>query len=161
MTDSFNNYLRLVRLNGDLRLSEVKHMTDPLFENKEQLEIVKLKHELIEARHEISLQNEVKVFLLAEIAKLTAEIEQALIKEVIEISHEENLAIKAALEKLTRREREVMIMLGHGASNKEIAQSLDLVESTVKIHMQGILRKLNLSNRVQAALLAAKCGLGV
>ena len=134
-------------------------MTDPLFKNIEHLEIVKLKHELIEARHEISLQNEVKVFLLAEIAKLTAEIEQALMEDVIEIPHEENLAIKTVLEKLSRREREVMIMLGHGASNKEIAQSLDLVESTVKIYMQGILRKLNLSNRVQAALLAAKCGL--
>ena len=136
-------------------------MTVPLFKNIEHLEIVKLKHELIEARHEISLQNEVKVFLLAEIAKLTAEIEQALMEDVIEIPHEENLAIKTVLEKLSRREREVMIMLGHGASNKEIAQSLDLVESTVKIYMQGILRKLNLSNRVQAALLAAKCGLGV
>ena len=135
-------------------------MTVPLFKNIEHLEIVKLKHELIEARHEISLQNEVKVFLLAEIAKLTAEIEQALMEDVIEIPHEENLAIKTALEKLSRREREVMIMLGHGASNKEIAQSLDLVESTVKIYMQGILRKLNLSNRVQAALLAVKCGLG-
>lgn len=134
-------------------------MTVPLFKNIEHLEIVKLKHELIEARHEISLQNEVKVFLLAEIAKLTAEIEQALMEDVIEIPHEENLAIKTVLEKLSRREREVMIMLGHGASNKEIAQSLDLVESTVKIYMQGILRKLNLSNRVQAALLAAKCGL--
>ena len=135
-------------------------MTVPLFKNIEHLEIVKLKHELIEARHEISLQNEVKAFLLAEIAKLTAEIEQALMEDVIEIPHEENLAIKTALEKLSRREREVMIMLGHGASNKEIAQSLDLVESTVKIYMQGILRKLNLSNRVQAALLAVKCGLG-
>ena len=134
-------------------------MTVPLFKNIEHLEIVKLKHELIEARHEISLQNEVKAFLLAEIAKLTAEIEQALMEDVIEIPHEENLAIKTVLEKLSRREREVMIMLGHGASNKEIAQSLDLVESTVKIYMQGILRKLNLSNRVQAALLAAKCGL--
>ena len=51
-------------------------------------------------------------------------------------------------------------MLGQGASNKDIAQSLDLVEATVKIHVQGILRKLNLSNRVQAGLLAVRCGLG-
>ena len=134
-------------------------MTDPLFKNIEHLEIVKLKHELIEARHEISLQNEVKAILLAEIAKLTEENEQVLMKDVIEIPHKKNLTIKTALEKLSRRQCEVMIMLGYGASNKEIAQSLDLVESTVKIHVQGILRKLNLSNRVQAALLAAKCGL--
>ena len=132
-------------------------MTNPLFENKEQLEIVKLKHELIEARHEISLQNEVKILLLAEIAKLTAELEQARLTEAIQTPDKQD---ETALAKLTRREREVIVMLGHGASNKDIAQSLDLVEATVKIHVQGILRKLNLSNRVQAALLAVRSGLG-
>jgi two-component system nitrate/nitrite response regulator NarL len=53
--------------------------------------------------------------------------------------------IDSGIERLTVREREVIIMLARGASNKEIARSLDLVESTVKIHVQGILRKLNLS----------------
>lgn len=71
-----------------------------------------------------------------------------------EISH-----IDSGIERLTVREREVIIMLARGASNKEIARSLDLVESTVKIHVQGILRKLNLSSRVQAAVLAVELGL--
>jgi two-component system nitrate/nitrite response regulator NarL len=71
-----------------------------------------------------------------------------------EISH-----IDSGIERLTVREREVIIMLARGASNKEIARSLDLVESTVKIHVQGILRKLNLSSRVQAAVLAVERGL--
>ena len=132
-------------------------MADPLFKNIEHLKIIQLTHELIEAKHEISLQNEVKILLLAEIAKLTAELEQARLTEVIQTPDKQD---ETALKKLTRREREVIVMLGHGASNKDIAQSLDLVEATVKIHVQGILRKLNLSNRVQAALLAVRSGLG-
>lgn len=57
------------------------------------------------------------------------------------------------------REREVLLWLARGASNKEIARALDMAESTVKIHVQGILRKLNLSSRVQAAIYAVEHGL--
>ncbi len=57
------------------------------------------------------------------------------------------------------REREVIVCLARGASNKEIARALDMAESTVKIHVQGILRKLNLSSRVQAAIYAVEHGL--
>lgn len=65
----------------------------------------------------------------------------------------------ASHEKLTQREREVMGFLAQGASNKEIARSLDLAESTVKIHIQSILKKLNLAGRVQAAVYAVEHGL--
>ena len=68
-------------------------------------------------------------------------------------------ASDSSLEKLSPREREVITMLARGASNKEIARSLDLVESTVKIHVQGILRKLNLSSSVQAEVFAVEHGL--
>ncbi len=61
--------------------------------------------------------------------------------------------------KLSPREAEIIAMLAAGASNKEIARRLELAESTVKIHVQGILRKLNLSSRVQAAVYAVKHGL--
>lgn len=55
---------------------------------------------------------------------------------------------------LTRRERETLAWLSRGVSNKEIARALNLAESTVKVHVQSILRKLNLSSRVQAAIYA-------
>lgn len=57
------------------------------------------------------------------------------------------------------REREVIIWLARGGSNKEIARALNMAESTVKIHVQSILRKLNLSSRVQAAVYAVEHGL--
>lgn len=67
---------------------------------------------------------------------------------------------EATPDKLSPREREIIAMLAGGASNKEIARTLDLAESTVKIHVQGILRKLNLASRVQAAVYAVEHGLG-
>lgn len=63
--------------------------------------------------------------------------------------------------KLSPREKEIIVKLARGDSNKEIARELDLSESTVKIHVQGILRKLNLASRVQAAVYAVEHGLVV
>ncbi|STZ75759.1 response regulator [Bergeriella denitrificans] len=55
---------------------------------------------------------------------------------------------------LTPRELEILGYLAAGHSNKVIARHLDLAESTIKVHVQNILRKLNLSSRVQAAVYA-------
>lgn len=60
---------------------------------------------------------------------------------------------------LSPREREILAYLARGASNKEIARDLDVAESTVKIHVQHILRKLELTSRVQAAVWAVEHGL--
>lgn len=63
-------------------------------------------------------------------------------------------------DKLSPREREILGCLARGESNKEIARALDLAESTVKIHVQNIFKKLNLSSRVQAAVYAVEHGFG-
>ncbi len=62
-------------------------------------------------------------------------------------------------DKLTPREPEILVFIARGDSNKEIARTLDLAESTVKIHVQNILKKLSLSSRVQAAVFAVEHGL--
>ncbi|HMM53644.1 MAG TPA: response regulator transcription factor [Candidatus Desulfobacillus sp.] len=62
-------------------------------------------------------------------------------------------------ERLSPREREILGFLARGASNKEIARGLELAESTVKIHLQSIMKKLNLVSRVQAAVYAVEHGL--
>lgn len=56
---------------------------------------------------------------------------------------------------LSPREEDVLREISRGASNKEIARTLDIAETTVKIHVQHILRKLGLSSRVQAAVYAS------
>jgi two-component system nitrate/nitrite response regulator NarL len=60
---------------------------------------------------------------------------------------------------LTPREQEVLTSIARGGSNKEIARQFDITESTVKIHVQNILKKLELSSRVQAAIYALEHGL--
>lgn len=66
----------------------------------------------------------------------------------------------SALDLLSAREREVVTLIAHGDSNKAIARKLDIAETTVKIHVQHILRKLQLTSRVQAAVYAASRELG-
>ncbi len=65
----------------------------------------------------------------------------------------------AKLEALSEREREVLTYLGQGLSNKEIAARLVISEKTVKFHMSSILGKLQVNDRTQAALFAAKHGI--
>jgi two-component system nitrate/nitrite response regulator NarL len=59
-----------------------------------------------------------------------------------------------AVPSLSRRETLILRMLMQGASNKVIARNLVITESTVKVHMKAILRKLRLQNRTQAAIWA-------
>ena len=60
---------------------------------------------------------------------------------------------------LSPREREILTLLGTGASNKEIADRLCLAEGTVKNHVTNILTKLDVRDRTQAALRARQLGL--
>lgn len=64
------------------------------------------------------------------------------------------------VDRLSPREREILGCLGRGEANKEIARDLQLAESTVKIHVQNIFKKLHLNSRVQAALYAVEHGFG-
>lgn len=66
----------------------------------------------------------------------------------------------SGLNLLSAREREVLALIAQGDSNKAIARKLDIAETTVKIHVQHILRKLQLTSRVQAAVYAASRELG-
>ncbi|MCC0178968.1 response regulator transcription factor [Waterburya agarophytonicola K14] len=67
-----------------------------------------------------------------------------------------SVAIPPELEQLTPREKEVLLLIATGYSNKEIAAELYITERTVKNHVNSILRSLNLRDRTQAAILAHK-----
>ena len=65
----------------------------------------------------------------------------------------------ASIASLSPRELDILRGIVRGASNKEIAREHGIAETTVKIHVQHVLRKLDVSSRVHAAVIAAECGL--
>ena len=60
---------------------------------------------------------------------------------------------------LSPREQEILRGIARGASNKVIARELGIAETTVKVHVQHVLRKLEVASRVQAAVIATELGL--
>jgi DNA-binding NarL/FixJ family response regulator len=63
------------------------------------------------------------------------------------------------LDRLTPREREVLVLIGRGYPNKRIARELAVSEKTVKTHVGHVFAKLGVTDRTQAAIVAVRAGL--
>lgn len=72
---------------------------------------------------------------------------------------ETGLPSPAELQSLTKREREVLVLMAHGLSNAEISDHLVVGEGTTKTHVSRIFNKLGFRDRAQAVATAYKCGL--
>jgi DNA-binding NarL/FixJ family response regulator len=95
------------------------------------------------ARGEVALSPAMMARILTEFQRPAAEPDQA----------------GEAREELTPRETDVLKLVVRGATNREIADALNITENTVKKHLQSILSKLHLQNRIQAAVYAVREGL--
>ena len=69
------------------------------------------------------------------------------------------MCTKTRLTRLTPREHEVLAWLSSGKTNNMIAQHLGISGGTVKIHVRSILRKLKITSRMEAAIIAVKHGI--
>ena len=69
------------------------------------------------------------------------------------------VAVVTGLGALTPREREILVHLAHGQSNRDIATALGVTERTVTMHLTNIFAKIGLVSRTQAALWAVREGL--
>jgi DNA-binding NarL/FixJ family response regulator len=76
------------------------------------------------------------------------------------IPHIEARAAASLLNRVTPREREVLSLIAHGRTNRDIAEALEISPRTVSSHVASIYRKLGLGDRVEAARLALELGLG-
>lgn len=71
-----------------------------------------------------------------------------------------NLSTKSTgLKTLTNRQSQVLDLIAQGKSNKQIAYDMGVSESTVKLHINALLRSLHVSNRTQAVITAQKLGI--
>jgi DNA-binding NarL/FixJ family response regulator len=105
--------------------------------------------DLIQAVHTVAEGN----------AMLAPSVTRRLIAEFAARNSTQAVAARTQLEALTDREREVAVAIAQGLSNAEIAKLLFMSEATVKAHVSHVLAKLNLTNRVQAAMLVHDAGL--
>lgn len=71
---------------------------------------------------------------------------------------EDRAAPARDINQLTRRERDILQLISAGMTNKAIARKLDISESTVKVHVKYLLKKMNLKSRLEAAVWALQHG---
>lgn len=94
--------------------------------------------------------------VLGVIEQAVTETLAAQLRTMIEMSVRDEREAADATSKLSKRQLEVLRLLGEGKSNAEIAEALFRSPHTVKLHVSAILKQLNLKSRTQAALIASK-----
>ena len=98
---------------------------------------------------------------LAELATLTEAFDQAAGGTAATPNLDGRSAVDASLEDLglTRREREVLVLLAEGHSNRRIAEALFISENTAGVHVSNILGKLGVGTRTEAAAVVGRLGI--
>ncbi|NTW02753.1 MAG: response regulator transcription factor [Oscillochloris sp.] len=97
---------------------------------------------------------------IRQVARGESSLHPAIARKVLqELNHTAQPARPATPDPLTEREVEVLRLIAHGLSNKEIADRLVVTEKTARTHVSNILRKLQLASRTQATLYALREGL--
>lgn len=117
---------------------------------KELVYTILLNNTYWEIEENVSFQKYDNLCLINDLQELTA-----IVEKVIYADDDS----KKASDNLTRREREILVLITKGKLNKEIANELNITERTVKNHIANLFKKINVYDRTQAAVYAIKSGI--
>ena len=78
------------------------------------------------------------------------------LQEILDLQSSRNVGQQASAPQLTPTQMKVLRGVHSGLLNKQIAYELGIAEATVKVHITALMRKLNVRNRTQAAIVAGK-----
>lgn len=147
-----NSHINLIMVESALlENSDLRYQLKLILNSKPDLKII-----LLTAHHQPTIHAQVEQLSIDHI--LTKVIDPAeLLSLITKILQPHNIAESSNyIKNLTPRELEILEWLVKGDSNKEIAKELHISESTVKVHVQNILKKFNVSSRVEAAVYAVR-----
>lgn len=146
-----------------LKLAEKSFPEIPVLIIVEQLQAGDIRHVLMMGAAGILLQETAAQHIswtipaiLSGCRALSPEISESMIGEYLDSASmtPQEKSARENVDRLSSREQEVLQLLGHGMSNREIATSLSISPETVKDHVRSIRSKLNVANRVHAAHVA-------
>lgn len=118
--------------------------------NKQFIYIILLDNKYYKMEEKLFFQEIDNLYFINDLQELTE-----IIERIIDIDS----GSKKTLDNLTRREREILVLITKGKLNKEIANELNITERTVKNHIANLFKKINVYDRTQAAVYAIKSGI--
>lgn len=118
--------------------------------NKKSICIILLDNKYCKMEEKLSFQDKDNLYFIDDLRELTE-----IIEKIIHIDD----SSKKVSDSLTRREREILVLITKGKLNKEIANELNITERTVKNHIANLFKKINVYDRTQAAVYAIKSGI--
>ncbi len=147
-----NSHINLIMIESALlENSDLRYQLKQILNSKPELKII-----LLTAHHQPMIHAQVEQLAIDHI--LTKVIDPTELLSLISKTLQSHHATESPnyIKDLTPRELEILAWLVKGDSNKEIAKELHISESTVKVHVQNILKKFNVSSRVEAAVYAVR-----
>ena len=136
--------------NSILLLNKIKESSEGISDNNESVYIIILDNICCKMKEKLFFQEKDGVYFIYELQELI---------EIIETVMDKEKGQKKLSDNLTKREREILVLITKGKLNKEIANELNITERTVKNHIANLFKKINVYDRTQAAVYAIKNGI--
>ena len=150
LIDIYNEIVKDLKIIDYIKIKNKKLKTLVTDRDKNKNTFKKVLHYGIEGYITNTIEKDEFIFLLKKIISGKKIYETNLIENLV------NNSLENKLDKLSKREKEVLDEISKGLNNKEISDNLFITESTVKKHVRNIFVKLNIKNRQEAIIYKSK-----